>query len=197
VQLNGGYFDEFAIRALANNFVQFEDLAGQVDHRQTLRSPAPYAVLDTLPTNGSPSDPRTQMATLAEYYLMASPTTTFLDLWGGFAPATSWSQHFFPALTYNIGQPLANWSLFATGTDPANSSLTYHVYQRSYSNAMVLYKPLSYSQATSSSGSLGDNTSTYFKLNGVYRVLQANGSLGAPVTGVALRNGEGAILVRA
>jgi hypothetical protein len=195
IQLNAGYFDEFALRALATNYVQFEDLAGQLAQWQSQRSPAPYAVLDTLPTGGSPTDPRTEMTTLAEYYLLADPHSTFLDLWGGYAPATDWSQHFFPALTYNIGQPLGAWSLFASAQDPGNRSLTYRVYQRTYSNALVLYKPLSYAGGVT--GTTADNTATFLRLNGVYRVLQANGTLGPPVTGVSLRNGEGAILVRA
>jgi hypothetical protein len=193
IQLNAGYFDEFAIRAMQNNFVQFDDLAGQIAQWQALKSPAPYAVLDSLPAGGAVGDPRTEMATLAEYYLLGDPTSTFLDLWGGYAPATDWSQHFFPALTYNVGKPLGTWSLLASGQDPANRSLAYQVYQRQYSNALVLYKPLSYGGGVT--GTTADNTATYLRLNGVYRVLQANGSLGAPVTGVSLRNGEGAVLI--
>jgi hypothetical protein len=195
IQDNAGYFDEFAIRALQNNYVEFDDLAGQLDEWAALRSPAPYAVLDALPVVGSSPDPRTEMATLAEYYLLGDPHRTFLDLWGGYAPATDWSQHFFGALTYNIGQPLGTWSLFASGQDPANRSLTYQVYQRSYSNALVLYKPLSYAGGVT--GTTVDNTATWMRLNGVYRVLRADGTPGAPVTAVSLRNGEGAILVGA
>ena len=39
---------------------------------------SPYVVLDSLPTGGSPTDPRTQLATLAYYYLLADPNRTFL-----------------------------------------------------------------------------------------------------------------------
>ena len=112
------------------------------------------------------------------------------------SPGTSWTQHWSPAAAYNIGQPMGEWSLFATGTDPSNSSLMYRVYQRQYSNALVLYKPLAYAPGASSSASLGWQTATVHYLGGWYRPLHADGTLGAPVNTVSLRNGEGAILVK-
>jgi hypothetical protein len=194
IQRIQGYYEEIAIRPLANSWQQFETLAATVAERARLKAPAPYAVLDSLPAGGSPTDPRTQLATLAYYYLLADPTSTFLDFYGGYAPATSWTQHWSQAVTYNVGQPLGSWSLLAAGADPANPALTYHVYQRAYSNVLVLYKPLSYGNGTT--GGLGDNTATTFALGGTYRALQADGTLGAAVTSITLRNGEGAILVK-
>jgi hypothetical protein len=187
-----GWYEEFGIRALASNWSQFGDLSGLVARR----AGNSYAVLDSLPVGGSPTDPRTLMATLAEYYLLADPKMTFLDFFGGYAPATSWTQHFTQAVTYNVGQPQGSWSVFATAQDPSNSALTYKVFERSYSNALVLYKPLSYTQGQSS-GSLADNTATTHQLGGNYRVLQSDGTLGPVVTQITLRNGEGAILVKA
>src|SRR5262249_60648481 len=105
---------------------------------------SPLAVLDSLPTGGSPTDPRTQMATLASYYLLADPKTTFLDFYGGFEPSTQWSRHWAPAVAFNIGQPRGDWSLFASGTDPANRRLTYRVYQRNYTHPLGLFHPPSY-----------------------------------------------------
>jgi hypothetical protein len=192
-----GYFEEFALRPLSGSYQQFEDLAAVVAHRATLQSPSPYAILDALPTGGSPTDPRTQIATLAEYYLLANPTSTFLDPFGGYAPATGWDQHFFDAINYNVGQPVGTWSLFASGLDPNDNRFIYRVYQRQYTNALVLYKPLSSTPNGSAVGSTSSNTATYFSLNGSYRELQANGTLGPVVTGVTLRNGEGAILIKA
>jgi hypothetical protein len=125
-QVPGG-FEEFALRPLSGNWQMFEDLGALVAHRQGLRSPAPYLVLDSLPAGGSPTDGRTQLATLAEYYLVADPHTTFLDFYGGNAPSTSWSQHWSPAATYDVGQPVGSWSLAASGADPTNAALTYHV----------------------------------------------------------------------
>ena len=45
------------------------------------------------------------MATLAYYYLIADPNTTFLDYNGGYDTTGPWSQHWFPAMGANIGQP--------------------------------------------------------------------------------------------
>jgi hypothetical protein len=194
VAQNTAYYEEFAIRPLANNYTQFLDLAAEVAQQMALQSPAPYAVLDSYPAGGSPTDPRTQLATLAEYYLLADPTRTFLDFYGGYAPATSWTQHWCQAVTYNVGQPLGTWSVFATGTDPTNSSLTYYVYERNYTNALVLYKPLSF--GNNQTGTTADATATVMQLNGTYRPLEADGTLGSPVTSISLRNGEGAILIK-
>ncbi|HEY7423861.1 MAG TPA: Ig-like domain-containing protein [Gemmataceae bacterium] len=195
IQQVQGYFEEFAIRPLATNYQQFESLAGLVAGRAALKSPAPYAVLDSNPQGGAPTDPRTEMATLAYYYLLANPNSTFLDYDGGFDTGGPWSQHWFPAMGDDIGQPLSSWSLFATGTDPANPALTYHVYQRSYSNGLVLYKPLSYGNGVS--GTTADATATTQSLGGTYYPVQADGTLGAPITSITLRNGEGAILINA
>src|SRR5262249_46320856 len=65
VQKVQGYFEEFALRPLAHHYQQFEGVAAQVARRAALTSPPPYAVLDSLPTGGSPTDARTQLATLA------------------------------------------------------------------------------------------------------------------------------------
>ncbi len=196
VGMNTAYYEEFAIRPLTNNYQQFEDLAALVTHRAALRSPSPYAILDSLPTGGSPTDPRTQIATLAYYYLIADPNTTFLNFYGGYEPATTWSRHWSPAAAYNIGQPTSTWSVFATNTDPSNSALTYRVYQRTFTNALVLYKPLSYAPGTTASATLSSSSATTHLLGGTYRPLRADGTLGAPVTSITLRNGEGAILIK-
>jgi hypothetical protein len=189
-----GYFEEFAIRALAQNYTQFESLAATVATRSTLASPAPYAVLDSSPQGGAPTDPRTELATLAYYFLLANPNTTFLDYDGGVDPSGPWSQHWFPAMNVAIGQPLGSWSLFSSGADPANAALTYHIYQRAFTNGLVLYKPLSYGNGVS--GTTADATATTQALGGVYYPVQANGTLGAPITSITLRNGEGAILIK-
>jgi hypothetical protein len=195
IQRVQGYFEEFTIRALAVNYQLFESMAAQVAGRAALASPAPYAVLDSHPQGGSATDPRTELATLAYYYLLADPNSTFLDYDGGYDTTGPWSRHWFPAMGADIGQPAGAWSLFATGADPANAALTYRIYQRSYSNALVLYKPLSYGNGVT--GTLADATATTHELGGLYYPLQADGTLGAPVTSITLRNGEGAILVKA
>src|SRR5260370_4771839 len=167
-----------------------------IAHRQSLASPVPYMVLDSLPTGGSPTDPRTQIATLAEYYMVADPETAFLMFFGGYDPNSSWVNHWSNAAAYDVGAPTGAFSVFAQGTDPTNANLTYRIYQRSYGNALVLYKPLSY-QLGKGTGTLSDATATTHNLGGTYRILHADGTLSGPATSVTLRNGEGAILIRA
>jgi hypothetical protein len=167
-----------------------------VAHRASLTWPAPYAVLDSLPRGGSPTDARTQIATLAYYYLIADPRRDFLMLYGGASPSSSWTQHWSQAVTYDVGQPLGSWSTFASGLDPENHALTYKVYERHYSNALVLYKPLS-GNISGAAGTLDNSTATVHALGGLYRPLHADGTLGSAISWITLRNGEGAILVKA
>jgi hypothetical protein len=195
IQRIQGYFEEFALRPLAHNYQLFESVAAQVAARAALTSPAPYAVLDSYPQGGAPTDPRTEMAALAYYYLLADPGTTFLDYDGGYDTTGPWDRHWFPAMLRDIGQPSGSWSLFATGADPANTALTYRIYQRAFSNGLVLYKPLSYGSGVN--GTLADATATSHDLGGAYYPVQADGTLGAPITRITLRNGEGAVLIKA
>ena len=61
--------------------------------------------------------------------------------------------------------------------------------------ALVLYKPLSYYRGTN--GTTADNTKTTHALNGWYRVVNNDGSLGARINTITLRNGEGVTLAKA
>jgi hypothetical protein len=188
-------FDESAIRAMSSTWAQFTDLANSVAEWQGLANPSGYLVLDSVSAGGAETDPRTQIATLADYYLIGNPKSTFLMLWGGQDPASSWTNHWFNALSYNVGQPEGGYSLFATGQDPSNRALTYNIYERKYTNALVLYKPLSYTLGKGT-GTTAANTATTEKLGGTYRELNADGTLGPPITSISLANGEGAILIK-
>src|SRR5262245_42483344 len=191
-----GTIEEFALRPLAHNWSQFRDAAEMVARRVSLTSPSNYLILDTLSAGGSPTDPRTRVAALAYYYLLADREATFLMTWGGEEPASAWSRHWFDAIASDVGRPNGKWSEWASGADPADASLIYRVFGREYGNALVLYKPLSYA-AGRGTGTTADNTATTHALPGNYRSLQADGTLGPPTQSVTLRNGEGAILVRA
>lgn len=188
--------EEFALRPMAHSWQQFRETAEQVARRLALTDPAGYLILDTLSTNGSPMDPRTRLAALAYYYLLADPEATFLMTWGGEEPASAWSRHWFDAIGYDVGRPVGTWTQFAAGPDPTAATRTYQVLSRAYDHALVLYKPLSYA-AGRGNGGTGDGTATTHDLNGRYRALNADGSLGPVVVRVTLRNGEGAILVKA
>jgi hypothetical protein len=196
VTQNPIYFEEFAIRPMSHHWGYFEDLAGMVARRAALTDPSPLAVIDSHPQNGSPTDPRMQLATLAYYYLIADPDSTVLMFYGGFEPNTTWSRHWCPAVAFDVGKPVGKWFPFASGNDPAGSGMTYHIYQRAYDNALVLYKPLSYARGSKTKASLGDETATKHDLLGDYRPLSADGTLGNSINTISLRNGEGAILVK-
>jgi hypothetical protein len=191
-----GTLEEFAIRALSGTWQQFTDMSNTVAERQAVNSPSSYMVIDSLSAGGSPTDARTQMATLAEYYLIGNSKSTFLMLFGGEEPASTWSRHWFNALATNVGQPKGAFTIFATGKDPANTALTYKVYTRQYDNALVLYKPLSYTLGKGT-GTTANNTATTHQLGGNYHALNSDGSLGPIVTSITLRNGEGAVLMKA
>lgn len=188
--------EEFALRPMAQTWAQFSDLASTVQRRLALSELPGYLVLDSLSTGGSPTDPRTRMAALASYYLIADPDATMFMAWGGEEPASSWSRHWWEAIGFDIGRPGGSWSELAAAADPANAARTYRVLSREYDRALVLYKPLSYA-AGKGTGGTGDDTSTVHQLDRNYRVLNADGSLGPVIRTVALRNGEGAILVKA
>lgn len=189
------FLEEFALRPLAANHVQFQDLAATLKNRRQLSGGKAYEILDSLPTNGDPLDARTQIATLAMYYLLADPNLSFLMMNGGGEPASAWNRHFTDAIKFNVGKPSGGEFVFASGTDPSNAALDYKVFGRVYSNALVLYKPLSYTKGTN--GTLAANTATTFALGGTYRQVLANGTLGAPITKLTLKNAEGAILAKA
>ncbi len=195
------YFEEFLLRPLSHNFNMFEDTAALVERRSKLASPPPYAFLDTHPQRGDrskadPLDPRTQLAALAYYYLLADPERTFLLFFAGFEPGTAWQRHWCEAAVFDIGHAKSRWKLFGKGADPSDAHREFRVYQREYERALVLYKPLSYQKGVYTPVPLGNETATVHSLQGNYKPLQADGKLGSPTSEIKLRNGEGAILIK-
>lgn len=187
--------EEFLIRPLSHSWTEFGDTANLVARRLNTEG-APYIVVDSRSDGGSATDARTQLATLAYYYLLADPERSMLMFFGGESPSTSWTQHWSEAVRVDVGAPTAAVREFATGKDPLSPSLTYKVFARDYENALVLYKPLSYAQGIGE-GTRNDQTRTTHQLGGNFRAVNANGTLGPVVSSVTLRNGEGAVLVRA
>jgi hypothetical protein len=195
VRYNPAYMIEFAIRPLAHNYVYFEDLAAGVARRAALTSPPPLVILDSYPQGGAVTEARLQLATLAYYYLLADPQATFLMLYGGYEPSTPWQRHWQAAVAHDVGRPTGRWSMWTSGTDPSNPRLTYRVYRRRFTKALILYKPLSHARGFRGRPATGDETATRHDLGGAYRPLRADATLGNPTTSIALRNGEGAILI--
>lgn len=189
------YLEEFALRPMASNHVQFEDLSALLKSRRAQSAGRGYEILDSLARGADVTDPRMMTSTLAMYYLLADPNLSFLMINGGQEPSTTWSRHWTEAIRYNVGRPTGEHRLFAEGNDPTNASLRYKVYGREYQNALVLFKPLSYTRGVN--GTLADSTATTHNLNGWYRVVRNDGTLGPLVNSIRLRNGEGVTLAKA
>ncbi|MBN9522246.1 hypothetical protein J0H58_27630 [bacterium] len=187
--------EEFLIRPLSHSWTEFGDTANLVARRLNTDGD-PFVVIDSRSDGGSATDPRTQIATLAYYYLLADPDRSMLMFYGGESPSTSWTQHWSEAVRVDVGKPEGAFREFATGKDPLSPSLTYKVFARDYENALVLYKPLSYTQGIGE-GTRNDQTKTTHQLGGNYRQVNADGTLGPVISSITLRNGEGAVLVKA
>jgi hypothetical protein len=159
-------------------------------------------------SNGPLGTDRGKLLTLGLYYLVHNAHTYYMyeTLIGhaGSGDISTWAYN--PAVDYNIGQPMpvpngsvdfegkANTKehyLFASGPDPVNNSLTYHVWARQFTNALVLVKLLPAGSTTD------DSSITTHTLDGTYMPLNVDGTVGAPTTQVSIRNNESLILIRA
>jgi hypothetical protein len=138
-------FEEFLIRPMSANWSEVGDAAALAARRLNAAG-SPLLVIDSSPEGGSRIDARTQVATLAYYYLLADPDRTFLMFFGGDSPSSAWAEHWSPAVNVDVGAPTGAMRVLATGADPANAALSYRVLAREYQNALVLYKPLSYTR---------------------------------------------------
>jgi len=189
-------FEEFAIRPNSSNWSQVQHIAGLIARRLNADNPSPYVIVDThsghLPTN----DPRSQIGSLAYYYLLADPDKTFLMFNGGQSPAAPWNEVWVPAAAVDVGRPTGSMTTWATGNDPQNTRLRYQVLRRDYQNAITLFKPLSYTLGVGT-GTTADATATVHQLGGNYRRLNVDGTRGPVITSLSLRGGEGAVLMRA
>ncbi len=148
---------------------------------------------------------RGRLFTLALYYLVHNANTFYAyeaDVHGAQAPLSVWQSN--PAVTADIGQAIpapagftdfegntesTEHFEFATGPDPFDPGLTYHVLARRFTNGLVLVKMLP-------AGSIVDSRSaTTHTLDRSYHPLRVDGTLGPLVNQVTLMNNQGAILV--
>jgi hypothetical protein len=187
-------FEEFALRPNSVNWSGFNDMADLVTQRLA-SDPDTRLVLDSHSGTASLLDARTRIGVLSYYYLLADPERTYLMAFGGQSPSSSWTNRWIPAAAVDVGSPTGSLATFANGNDPADSRLEYRVFGRTYENALVLFKPLSYKLGVGT-GTNANATATTHALGGSYRVLHADGSVGPVVTSITLRNGEGAVLIK-
>ena len=157
-------------------------------------------------SNGEVGTDRGRIFTLALYYLVQNRNTYYLyqTVPDHESPAHMSQWMWNPAVEFDIGQPdqvppgttdfEGNYPsdehyIFAEGPDPFDPDLTYRVLARRYTNALVLAKMM----PAGSTNSV--NSETTHQLDGSYAVLQADGTLGAVVTEVTIRNNQGFILI--
>jgi hypothetical protein len=136
---------------------------------------------------------RLNMWVLASYYMVVGQNPDGLY----FHPLgpnwdTPFADYWFKGLEANIGHPLGARSVRQNGTDPTGKAYT--VYQREFDRALVLIRPpqgwdtQSFLDATAVEVTLPSGE--------VWLPLRADGTLGAAVTKVKLRNSESLILVK-
>lgn len=144
------------------------------------------------PGNYASSAERLKMFELASYYLVVPPTPDhlFLDLENAWK--VPYDQVWLKAQEYDVGHPTGPRHVIQTGRDSTN--LGFSIWAREFDHALILARPSS----TWKVKNFGDNTAVTVPLpNGEsLRPLHGDGTLGAPVTSVQLRNAEAVILVR-
>jgi hypothetical protein len=133
---------------------------------------------------------RGQLVQLASYYMAvpADPQQLSLDqqnLWN-VRPDTAW----MPAVEVDVGHPREARHLIASGTDSAAQK--YRIYARDFDHAYVVIRP----QIDWRKQTYADSTGVLVPLPAPMRPMHRDGSLGAPVSSVTLRNVEAAILFK-
>ncbi len=133
---------------------------------------------------------RGQIVQLASYYMAvpADPTRLSLDqqnMWN-VRPDTVW----MPAVEADVGHPREARHSLATGTDAAGQK--YRIYARDFDHAYVVIRP----QSDWRPQIYADSTGVVVPLPAPMRPLHRDGTFGAPVSSVTLRNVEAAILFK-
>jgi len=93
-------------------------------------------------------------------------------------------------MSYELGAPEGEPYLWGSGTDPMAPANTFHIMARDYGNALVLVK-----FRHEDSVVMWSLSNTTHALGGNYRALDIDGTPGAVITEVTLRNNEAAILI--
>jgi hypothetical protein len=143
--------------------------------------------------NYATSGGRLRMWELASYYMVVgqNPDGLYFHIK---APdwQTPFADYWLPAIEANIGHPVGPRSEKARGTDPTGQAYT--IYQREFDRALVLIRP----QTGWGTQNYKDATAVEVTLPSgeTWLPLHADGTLGASVTKVKLRNSESLILVK-
>jgi hypothetical protein len=133
---------------------------------------------------------RGQIVQLASYYMAvpADPARLSLDQQNQWnvRPDTAW----MPAVEVDVGHPREARHVIASGTDAARQ--IYRIYARDFDHALVVIRP----QSDWRPQIYADSTGIVVPLPAPMRPLRRDGTLGAAVSSVTLRNVEAAILFK-
>ena len=155
-------------------------------------------------SNGMAGTERGKIFTLGLYYLFHNSNTYYMyetqDQSNAHVSQWAWN----PAVNYNVGQPATippnkvdfegrtgtrEHYVYSSGPDPYNPALTYRIFARKFTNALVLVRMLP-------DGSVVDDRSiTTVPLPGAFRPLRQDGTLGYITNQVRIRNNEALILI--
>jgi hypothetical protein len=135
---------------------------------------------------------RLKMWELASYYMVVGTNPDHLALQLENTWESPYSSRWLKAQEANIGHPTDTRKILTRGTDPVGQ--TYSIYQRDFDRALVLVRP----QEGWGTQSYLDQTAVTVPLPAgeSWLPLNPDGTLGAPVTSVRLRNVEAAILIK-
>jgi hypothetical protein len=181
---------------IAQTWQWVEDLMSQgvlVDFVNLYDSPHVNTMASIYP-KGNSSTPagRMKMWELASYYMVVPSTPDRLTLQLENSWATPYSSMWLRAQEADIGHPVGARVLASRGTDPLGQ--TYALYTREMDRALVVVR------VNQGWGShlYTDGTAVTIPLPSTdqWVPLNADGTLGSPVTSITLRNVEAAILIR-
>jgi PKD repeat protein len=149
--------------------------------------------------NGSTTKREAIYNNLCFYYVARSDSTWFYARPDpGYAYAAFLNPAFdtlawVPAMEHDLGNPVGHYELLATGSSPDQAGAVYKIWSREYELGKVLIRPRDGFDAKWGATSQAIEAD----LGGAYQKLQPDGSLGSETTNIALRGGEGAILLPA
>jgi hypothetical protein len=151
------------------------------------------------PGSYATADARQDMWRLAFYYLVKEPTGSsghaYFDLT---LPSYSSNDiprdqsHWYAAYQVNVGQPTGGMTAAQSGTSPSDGA-PYTVFTRPYTNAKVLFRPMDQWSSTD----YGSRSAVTVQLDGTYRQLKEDATLGPATSSVQIRNAEALILIPA
>jgi hypothetical protein len=144
------------------------------------------------PGNSASGNARLLLASLANYYMVVPNPPANLTYHSDSGLSSPFEQNWLSAIETEIGSPFGVRSIYSQGTDP--NGWSYRVWARDFGNALVLVRPI----AAWNYQTFDDTTAVTVTLpaGDTYLPLNSDGTLGAPVNSITLRNAEAAILIK-